>query len=245
MLPAASFQSVAEEEFERILYHITHDLRAAFRAVKTIPDWIREDLDSPGGRENIELHLEMLEVQAGRGDQILLDLRKFSRVGRRSEAPVHCNLQDCIDRTSRTVGLPAGFNLVVEGDDADVLAPPGDLTELFAAILGNAVKHHDAHTGKLNVRIVRDGNRTTVLCADDGPGVPSRFNEKVFELMSTLKPRDVCEGSGVGLALCRRIMRHVGGFISILPCDSRGTTVRLDFPAIPEDVDGDAAATVN
>lgn len=67
--------------------------------------------------------------------------------------------------------------------------------------------------------------------ADDGPGIPAEFQEKVFELFKTLKPRDTVEGSGMGLALVRRLVERQGGAVRIESEAGEGTTIVFTWPA--------------
>ena len=67
--------------------------------------------------------------------------------------------------------------------------------------------------------------------SDDGPGIPPQFREAVFDPLRTLKPRDVCEGSGMGLAIARKIVTRLGGTISLAETEgTRGTTVSFTLP---------------
>ena len=66
--------------------------------------------------------------------------------------------------------------------------------------------------------------------SDDGPGIPRAFHDTVFQMFETLKRRDVVEGSGMGLALVKKIIETAGGRVWIEPSDGRGTTVRFTWP---------------
>ena len=70
-----------------------------------------------------------------------------------------------------------------------------------------------------------------ITVSDDGPGIPEKYRERVFEIMTTLKPRDEIEGSGMGLALVRKIVDIYGGQLRWMSApDERGTSIQLTFP---------------
>ncbi|MHA6345741.1 sensor histidine kinase [Roseivivax sp. CAU 1761] len=100
-------------------------------------------------------------------------------------------------------------------------------------LVSNAMKHHDGATGRIAVRATRRDGGTRIEVSDDGPGIPLAHQGRIFELFQTLRSRDVVEGSGLGLALVDKLVRELGGTISVHsdPEQRRGTTFRLDLPA--------------
>ncbi|WP_158585647.1 sensor histidine kinase [Pseudooceanicola sediminis] len=238
-LPSASGgvppPSSTVDEVEELLYILSHDLRTGFRAILTIPDFIEEDLSGLPEPQKSMLaeHLEMLRVQARRSDRMLLDLRDYSRIGRlASPVGVH-TLADILARCAETAPLPDGFVLHVSGT-ATLSGPLNELVMLFRALLSNCVKHHDATSGRIDISTSQKGTMTRIIVADDGPGIPNRFRKDVFEMLRTLRSRDECEGSGIGLSLARKIVTALGGTIEVLDSgDSRGTAIALTVPTPP------------
>lgn len=220
-----------EAEFDRFLYLITHDLRACFRALKTIPEWIREDLAAVPAPPEIADHLDMLVTQALRGDRMLLDLREFSRVGRLCGPVVTEDIRTIAARCWAALPPPPDMTLDLSAAEGSLTLPQEDAARLFSALLGNAVKHRDTSDGYVAVRSAA-GALTTIRIEDDGPGIAPEYRDKAFDLLSTLKPRDSCEGSGVGLALARRIVTGAGGEIALHDRpEGRGLRVEIRLPA--------------
>lgn len=225
-----------ETEFDRFLYLITHDLRACFRALKTIPEWIREDLADIAATEEVEDHLNMLVTQAQRGDRMLLDLREFSRVGRLCGPIVTEDIRKIAERCWAALAPPPDMVLDLHNAEGAVTLPQEDAARLFTALLGNAIKHRDGTGGRVAIHSIT-GRGTIIRIEDDGPGIAPEYRDKAFELLCTLRPRDSCEGSGVGLALARRIVSGAGGDIALgeVP-GGRGLKVEIRLPAayVPE-----------
>ncbi|PJE31034.1 Histidine kinase-, DNA gyrase B-, and HSP90-like ATPase [Pseudooceanicola antarcticus] len=224
--------AAASAELEEFLYIITHDLRAAFRAFQTIPEWIEEDMGPlpPDRAAAVEAHLAMLMTQARRCDRMLLDLRDYSRIGRRADSlgehPVDAVLSQALIQSP----LPRGFSFSIEG--GGLLSGPGnELVLLFAALLSNAVKHHDRENGRITLKVSGAGPMRQLRFSDDGPGIPAQFHEAVFDPLRTLRPRDDCEGSGMGLPIARKIVRRLGGEIAVARTAApRGTTLAFTLP---------------
>jgi len=218
---------------EGILYHITHDVRACLRAIKTIPEWVQDDLTGEG----IELPeptrelFDMLAIQVARADRLLLDLRDYDRIGRMSDPMSWNDLEEVIQAGRQIAELPDGFTLDVELRAPRVFGSRNDMQSLFTSLISNAVRHHHLDRGAIRIvsRPMPDG--VLMRVRDDGPGIPPEFREKVFDLLSTLKSRDDCDTSGVGLAKARRILARTGGSIQLIDRPGRGgSTFELFFP---------------
>ncbi|WP_288391865.1 ATP-binding protein [uncultured Herbaspirillum sp.] len=102
--------------------------------------------------------------------------------------------------------------------------------------MSNAVKHHDRPQGTITVavrRLADDLAEFTV--ADDGPGIDPTFHQRVFQMFQTLRPRDEVEGSGIGLALVKKLVENAGGKISLLSNApiQRGCTFMFTWPIAP------------
>jgi len=86
------------------------------------------------------------------------------------------------------------------------------------------VKHHDKEMGKIHIGARQQGGFVTLSVSDDGPGIEEKFQDRVFSPMTTLRPRDEVEGSGMGLANVQKIARHYGGKARIVPSKFEGGT---------------------
>lgn len=234
-LASTAGREAAEAEFEELLYHITHDLRASLRALKTVPAWIREDMAQHGVAvpDTAEEGLEMMEIHAERMDQMLLDLRTYSRVGRKHDAPSQVTLKDALAAAAgRVVTSPDKLSLKVSFKVEAVTAPRNEVELIFETLVDNAIKHGGAGRRTVWVTSRQQGDRLVIEVLDDGPGVPSEFRERVFGMLVTLRPRDEVEGSGMGLAIARKICRMHGGEITLhARPEGPGSLLRVVLPA--------------
>ena len=221
-------------EFDEILYHITHDVRAALRAIQILPSWIRDDMKSRFGEmpEAIGENLDMLETQATRADRFLVDLRTYSRVGRLKDSEASLDWSALIRESACNTGMPESFSIVTNCSIPAIRASKNEVMLLVDALLSNAVKHHDQGQGRIEVSTRKTPSGFCLRVSDDGPGVPAEFHERIFEMMTTLRSRDDCDGSGLGLAIARKIVTNWGGQIGVAPSEGpRGLTVEVNLPA--------------
>jgi signal transduction histidine kinase len=96
-------------------------------------------------------------------------------------------------------------------------------------LVGHALKHHDGPPGKVTVSVEEAGDLLRISVADDGPGIPPEHHDRVFQMFQTLRPRDEVEGSGMGLAIVKKLVQSQGGTIGVESLE-RGTVIRFTWP---------------
>ncbi|MBI2362406.1 MAG: GHKL domain-containing protein, partial [Elusimicrobia bacterium] len=106
----------------------------------------------------------------------------------------------------------------------------GEITRLLQNLLSNAMKYCEAEP-RIKVCARRDGAFWELSVADNGIGVPDDKREAVFGLFERLHPWERYEGSGIGLAACRKVVERHGGRIWLEPTPGGGTTVKFTLPA--------------
>ena len=217
------------QEFDDFIYLISHDVRSSVRALLELPQWITEDLDEAGIKVEGQLAstIDLMNRHTGRLDRMLVDLLTYSRVGRMQsvqDVDIAAVLEDVLEG----VKLPSGFNVVRALDCTSIKIGERDILTLLDALIQNAVKHHDQKKGQIIVASKRDGDAVVISVSDDGPGIKEEFREKVLAAMTTLRPRDELEGSGMGLAIVRKIARLYGGDARLLDSEyGRGSQVEV------------------
>jgi signal transduction histidine kinase len=221
----------SSQDIEDFIYLISHDVRSSVRALLELPQWIVEDLEQEGFeiKGPVKNSIELLNRHTGRLDRMLVDLLAFSRIGRMQKIG-RVNLTEALAEVLEGFELPNGFVIKQQFDHGYLQVGERDILTLLNALIGNAVKHHDREEGTITVTSQKAGDVTTLTVADDGPGIGDEYAERVFGAMTTLKPRDEVEGSGMGLANVRKIARLYGGDATVgLSPYVEGTQVKVSF----------------
>lgn len=225
---------INQADFETYLYHITHDLKASLRAIKTLPEWIDEDMTNSGLMipGPVREHMDMLGEHTLRLDLMVSGLTEWSRVGRLSSDAAPHRLADLVQTAWQGLAPGPGFTLDCRFDCDLALGPRNDLDRLFQAVLSNAICHHDRETGQVLVASKARDGRVWVQITDDGPGIAQKFADRIFEPLHTLKSKDECNTAGMGLAVARKVVGMLGGEIRLVPVQgNRGACFEFDLPA--------------
>ncbi|MBW4710616.1 HAMP domain-containing histidine kinase [Roseobacter sp. YSTF-M11] len=230
---AAASSEPTSKDFEDFIYLISHDVRNSVRALIELPQWIAEDLTEAGVKidGSVAESIELMNKHTGRLDRMLVDLLTFSRVGRMQNVE-EVQIDAALSEVLEEIHIPQGFT-VLRALDCDVLKiGERDIMTLLTALISNAVKHHDRTIGKIVVACYRDRHEVVLTVRDNGPGIPAGYHERVLGAMTTLRPRDEVEGSGMGLAITRKIALLYEGSVSIKEIsEGRGTTIEVRLPA--------------
>lgn len=215
-MPSLGPRSDIENELERFIHHIAHDVRASVRGLIKIPDWISEDLEEAGMEPPPAVleNLEFLKSRALRLDRMLLDILNYSRIGNQGEKKTF-DVADALSQCLDTVDLPDGFQTVGEFGSAKVHGVIEDVVILLDALITNAIKHHHKEQGTITFSSVIDADQVSLSIHDDGPGIDPSNHEQIFNPMKTIKPRDKSEGSGMGLAIAKKVAEQHGGSLRV------------------------------
>lgn len=223
--------ALTNKELETFAYVASHDLKSPLRGIAQLSSWIDEDLDAEEFAE-VAKHTQMLRNRIQRMEKLLDDMLIFYRAGRTDGNISRIDLAHMARELFDIQNTKKGLRLEL-GDDLpvfDSLSTPFE--QILRNLFSNAIKHHDADEGTIRVegrQLDRDFYQFSVI--DDGPGIPARFQERVFGMFQTLKPRDEVEGSGMGLALIKKIIETYGGKISVYS-DGRGCRFTFTWPKI-------------
>jgi light-regulated signal transduction histidine kinase (bacteriophytochrome) len=222
----------SNEELEQFAYVASHDLRQPLRTVRSYMTLIEESLDDKLDGETREF-MDFIRDGVRRMDALITDLLAYSRVGRAStDQPVDSgraadlavmDLQGEIDEANAHVTMP-GKMPVVLGD-------AGELARLFQNLIGNAVKYRNPDCRpEVVVGVADHGEAWEFTVADNGIGIPAEHAERVFGIFQRLHARDEYEGTGIGLAICRKVVERQGGRIWVEPNPKGGTIFHFTWP---------------
>jgi signal transduction histidine kinase len=214
-------------ELDQFAYVASHDLKAPLNAINKLTGWIEEDCEE-SLPDSAKSHLALLKNRTARMTKLLDDLLLFSRVGRINYEFESILIRHMVNDITMLQGIPDSF--VCTAPDITLIAPKVPLEQILRNLIGNAVKHHPSKVGKINISIDKNLAGFHLKVSDDGAGIPKHLQVKAMEMFQTLKPRDEVEGSGLGLALCKKIAECYRGSLHIESIEGQGTTIVVYLP---------------
>ncbi len=208
-------------ELERFTYTVSHDLRSPLVTIKGFLGCVAKDA-ADGDHERLAQDLERIGKAADHMERLLSELLQLSRLGRIAEPSSQVELSEVVAEARDRLAGPlaeGGVELTVAGDLPVVTGDRLRLLEVVQNLLENAVRFMgDQPRPRIEIGTRRDGAESVLFVRDNGVGIPPEHHDRVFDLFQRLDP--ATEGTGVGLALVRRIVEVHGGRIWV---ESEGT----------------------
>lgn len=218
-------------EIDRLFYAVSHDLRAPLRGVANLAAWIEEDLDD-GKEAEVRQHVETLQGRVARMDDMLSAVLDYAKVGEDDAQLQTVDVGTLLeDMAADDDVVPDSFELRWDAMPT-LVTQPSSLRGVLVGLVDNAVKHHDRDGGTITVTAADAGECWRFRVADDGPGIPPRYRERVFHLFATLRRRDEVEGSGMGLAIVQKVVVAQGGTIAVEDVKPRGCAFVFTWPKV-------------
>lgn len=219
----------SNRELDDFAYVASHDLRAPLRNVDNLVQWIVEDVgdDVP---EATRRHVQLLREQVRRMERLLDDLLEFSRVGRTDHSSERINLMDVLQESLALLVVPETFTVRTPDAGLELHSPAAPLKQVLLNLISNAIKHHDRTDGTIGIEFRPSEDHVEVVVSDDGPGIDPSLHERAFEMFRQLHPPGVVEGTGMGLALVKKVVEAHGGSVHLDSEVGRGTRVSIIWP---------------
>ncbi len=219
-------------EIERFTYTASHDLRSPLVTVKAFLGFLKDDLKK-NDQDKVAKDIEFMTTAANKMGMLLDELLEMSRVGRVVNDPVRVTFYELVNEaTSVGVGRIVQEKVDLQIGECDIVFF-GDrprLSEIWQNLIENAVKYMgDQKMPRVEIGAEGEGTDTVFFVRDNGMGIDPRFKDRVFELFDKLDPKS--EGSGLGLALVKRIVEIYRGRIWVeSDGEGKGSCFKFTLP---------------
>ncbi len=215
----------SNEQLQQFTYIASHDLQEPLRNIANFSALLERRLDSSLDPQTSEL-LRVIRVGAQRMRALVDDLLAYSRVELETQEMGTVDMQKALstalENLRRSIDS-AGAEICVDSLPA-VLGHENRLVQLFQNLVGNAVKYRGEEKPRIHISASTDGDRCTFAVRDNGIGISRQYHERIFGIFKRLHAERDYPGTGIGLAICRKIVETHGGRIWVESEIGKGST---------------------
>jgi len=227
-------------DLEQFAYVASHDLQEPLRMVASFVQLLGERYRGQLDRDADDFIAFAVEG-ATRMQMLINDLLEYSRVDRFGRPPEPTDAEEVLERTLHDMELTiAESGATITYDPLPtVMADDMQLEQVFQNLIGNAIKFHGAEPPRIHISASAmppepDGRRFWRFSVrDNGIGIDPQFHERIFRIFQRLHSRQKYEGTGIGLAVCKRVIERHGGRIWVESELGKGSTFHFTLPAVP------------
>lgn len=219
------------EELERYFHIATHDLKTPLRTTIGFLGLIKRKIN----KNQTEDLLEYADLAHKGGEQMLEKINHlltYSKVSQKKENPVWIDLKEMLCEYSfhsqqylnaTMADLKVNTNVMIKGK-------PFQIYSLFQNLIENGIKYNQEEQPCIEISQQKKGNKLLIVVKDNGIGIDNKNQEKVFEMFGRLHTDAEYEGTGIGLAMCKKIVQLHGGKIWLESELDKGSSFFLEFP---------------
>jgi light-regulated signal transduction histidine kinase (bacteriophytochrome) len=219
----------SNEELGQFAYIASHDLQEPLRMVASYTQLLSKRykgrLDS-----DADEFISFAVDGASRMHRMIQDLLAYSRVGTKGKELLDASSEEGLQQALMNLrgAIEDSAALVTHDPLPAVMADEMQLTQLFQNLVGNAIKYQNPGVPRVHVSAVKNGGKKWIFSVqDNGLGIDSQYFEKIFGMFQRLHKREEFAGTGIGLAICKKIVERHGGSISVESELGQGSTFRF------------------
>jgi PAS domain S-box-containing protein len=224
----------SNDELQQFAYVASHDLQEPLRMVSSYTQLLGKRYQGRLDSDADEF-IAFAADGCNRMQGLIRDLLAYSRAGTNGKELREVSSENALQKALANLRITIEQSgAIVTHDPLPAVTTDGtQLTQVFQNLVGNAIKYRGAEGPRVHVSATRnDGNEWTFSVRDNGLGIDPQYFERIFVLFQRLHGRDEFEGTGIGLAICKKILERLGGRIWVESQPGKGSTFYFALPEI-------------
>jgi signal transduction histidine kinase len=217
------------QELDSFVLLASHDLRAPLRSIANLTTWLVEDLEDVVDA-TFQPQFKLLRARVEQMDSLLKNLLQYARTGRVDAKVESVSVAQMLVDVIDGLDVPPEFTIYLAPDLPQLSTNRTALEQVLSNLIRNAIEHHDRSNGRVEVSACRAGDCYRFQVTDDGAGIDPRLHTEIFKLFRTDSNVTNCNGTGIGLAIVKKIVELQGGTVGIESNIGTGTTFWFTWP---------------
>ncbi len=222
----------SNEDLERFAYVASHDLKEPLRVIASYISLVKRQYAGALGKDG-QGYLDLATQSINLLQDLISDLLTYSRLSTRGQEFTDVSLIDVVEQVCANIQvLISEAQATIQIDNLPHIS--GDkiqLTQLFQNLLSNAIKfRHKTIAPLVTITCASKGDQWIIKVKDNGIGIPKQDQNRVFTIFQRLHGRDEYPGTGIGLAICQKVVERHHGSIAIESEPDQGTTFLISLP---------------
>jgi PAS domain S-box-containing protein len=224
--------AASNRELEQFAYIASHDLQEPLRMVSSFLQLLekkyKDQLDTAA-----QQYIDYAVNGADRMKILILDLLQYSRVSTNKEISTETDTREVVSQVLNDLSQKISeSNAIIEvGKLPVIIANTTQLTQLFQNLIGNGLKYNTSEVPKMEIGCERKGNYWQFHIRDNGIGIDPKFYQRIFIIFQRLHNKSQFSGTGIGLAICKKIVDRHGGKIWVESQPEQGSVFYFTLPA--------------
>jgi signal transduction histidine kinase len=226
----------SNKELEQFAYVASHDLQEPLRMVSSYTQLLAQRYEGQLD-DKAKKYIDYAVDGAVRMQRLINDLLTYSRIGTRGKQPEQIDAHAVLGEAIRNLAaaIEESHALVTTEDLPMVRADASQLALVFQNLIGNAIKFHGPEDPRVHVSVADQAGEWVFSVRDNGIGIDPQYADRIFVIFQRLHTREEYSGTGIGLAVCKRIVERHGGRIWFESVPGNGSTF---FFTIPKEMGG-------
>ena len=218
-------------ELESFAYAVSHDLQAPLRSIKMFAQLLTQEYQELLQGQPQE-YIEYITSSAERMENLIHDLLAYSRAGKNEQTWLPISLEELINTSIRNLEVTIKENqaTVNVGNLPTLMVNPTEMTQVFQNLISNGIKFCGKQQPLIEIGAVSDEDNWQIFVKDNGSGIDSKYHQKIFQVFQRLHSEDDYPGTGIGLSICEKIVKHHGGKIWLESLPNQGSTFYFTLP---------------
>jgi PAS domain S-box-containing protein len=219
----------SNKELDQFAYAASHDLKAPLRGIGNLAQWIQDDASAVLSDESKE-HLRLMHDRLHRMEALVDGMLAYARATKKKDSRERIDVGRLVRDVVELLDPPARVTIHIDPKLPTVDAERVPLQQVVMNLLSNAIKHGRADAPTIDVGCADAADEHDFRVADNGPGIPPESQDRIWDIFQTLETPDQVEGTGIGLAVVKKIVESRGGRAWVESVPGSGATFHFTWP---------------